>query len=1419
MSAKYKSPSFLLPNELNTSANTANDTGVNSLYSMEFDGSNYIDCGLGVAGITGAYNADLSISAWFKKSSCGVHAIFGNDSPTGGYGQGHLSLYDSSNTITFSCGTNARLKIRYQYNNDSCPSFDSNWHHVVGIMTYSSGSFSLQMYFDGNSVGTTTGSAGTNQVNFSYNSYIGSLGQNVNNSRYFDGQIDEVAIFNRALNTTEIAALYDSTGSNIRPSNLIASNLNPIAYYPLGEQAQNTGYLSATGNEWQFPNGVLQDYVIDFDSTSPGDAITSNTSGITGNTARTVSFWYNIGISSSAMIPFSLGGINDTNSNSQFAYCINRQDSLTTAAIFGRGGNDISPITVPATNDSKWHNVIITYTGSTLALYIDGSNITLPSQPSSYATTDGFKIGGWSEADNRLFDGQLSNVAIWNTAITDSAQIAKIYNNGSPQTSYTVTPQNWWKLNADSVYTPSAPNYTTALDFDNPIGTNNGVIYAPTTLPSTSAWSVSFWSRREPSNQKKWFWSAGSSSNGAGIYNESGQLRFTGTAAGDISMGSTPFAVADLFHMVASYDGSTLKVYIDGSEFYSGSVTTNIGTGYITIGGWNRYGYPTGGAYYSYAQNEIMSNFAVWDSALTASQASTLFNFGTPENNISFSPRNYYKLDNTTTGLNDLGSGGANASISGTGITQVNTSVAVVPSWKIPSALTIKTPNYTTALDFISSSTTRVETTFNALTSVGANNDFTVSAWVKPDNATSPNKQRIFGSLGGNGSRFWLGIRGGAIRMAYGSVNGHAFSGSDLLLSESWSHVAVTYNNSTGLMTAYINGEQQGTSTHTGTTTPSNANAWIGNIANDSSVPFNGELSNIAVYNTELSSSNIATLYNSGTPQNTIFGSPVGWWKLDNLTTGIQDSSGNGNNGTNNGAAQVTSDVVTPQPVNGVSTTLPSTALQQSDLQFDSPYSNYSLYFNNTASDRISIPYVLPAGTTKFSVSIWGNVEGAGSSVNKCLIAQQPTGGLTSEGFSIFTEGTYPNTKVWFKIENNTSTQTTSNIVFGEWFHILATYDSGTAKIYFNGVLENTTTGVTSPLTTANTTQTILGSLNPSGITIPMLGHLDEAAIWETVALTDAQVLQIYNNGKPNNISSLSPTNWWRLGENAYFDNNAITVPNSITGAPNGTGSGTVTSMLSADAPGTYANGVGTDLDIVDRVGDAALSTANSQSYNMIPDDKVPYVPGYIGNQINNTYSMTFDGVDDYIDLGTYTQGTGLALNADMSISAWIKTSNLTTTQVVICNLNSSASAGGYCIEMNREANGQYGILYDDQTVGLQGSTILSSNTWYHIVMTRTGTSGNWSYNLYLNGNADGSATNVAQNFDNGSVAIGRFGAYNGGYFNGSIDEVAIFNTALSADQIKFDLYKPTSEGTNQTADIANNPNLPTPVAWYRMGD
>ena len=70
MSAKYKSPSFLLPNEINTNTNPLNTdsdpatgTGVNSLYSMNFDGTEYIDTGFVPAD---RLTLDFSISAWIN---------------------------------------------------------------------------------------------------------------------------------------------------------------------------------------------------------------------------------------------------------------------------------------------------------------------------------------------------------------------------------------------------------------------------------------------------------------------------------------------------------------------------------------------------------------------------------------------------------------------------------------------------------------------------------------------------------------------------------------------------------------------------------------------------------------------------------------------------------------------------------------------------------------------------------------------------------------------------------------------------------------------------------------------------------------------------------------------------------------------------------------------------------------------------------------------------------------------------------------------------------------------------------------------------------------------------------------------------------------------------------------------------------
>ena len=83
-------------------------------------------------------------------------------------------------------------------------------------------------------------------------------------SYYFDGQLDEVAIWNKALSATEVAALSTANA----PANLMALSAKPIAYYSLGEFAGNSGEkgnspISGQTNSWKFPNQAIKDYVFD----------------------------------------------------------------------------------------------------------------------------------------------------------------------------------------------------------------------------------------------------------------------------------------------------------------------------------------------------------------------------------------------------------------------------------------------------------------------------------------------------------------------------------------------------------------------------------------------------------------------------------------------------------------------------------------------------------------------------------------------------------------------------------------------------------------------------------------------------------------------------------------------------------------------------------------------------------------------------------------------------------------------------------------------------------------------------------------------------------------------------------------------------------------------------------------------------
>jgi len=168
--------------------------------------------------------------------------------------------------------------------------------------------------------------------------------------------------------------------------------------------------------------------------------------------------------------------------------------------------------------------------------------------------------------------------------------------------------------------------------------------------------------------------------------------------------------------------------------------------------------------------------------------------------------------------------------------------------------------------------------------------------------------------------------------------------------------------------------------------------------------------------------------------------------------------------------------------------------------------------------------------------------------------------------------------------------------------------------------------------------------------------------------------------------------------------------------------------------------------------------------------------------------AMLLDGTDDYIDLGNQTD---LVLNTGGTISTWIylnswNGTNYSTT--VICRSN-GASWNSLYYDIFKLAGVNYLILtISDGTNSLQGNGpktgVLSLNTWYNITATWDST----TKCMYVNGTQSqcvSSTVMPSTNTTATSVSVGKSGPSNTYYFNGNVDDIKIYNRALTATEIK----------------------------------
>ena len=207
-------------------------------------------------------------------------------------------------------------------------------------------------------------------------------------------------------------------------------------------------------------------------------------------------------------------------------------------------------------------------------------------------------------------------------------------------------------------------------------------------------------------------------------------------------------------------------------------------------------------------------------------------------------------------------------------------------------------------------------------------------------------------------------------------------------------------------------------------------------------------------------------------------------------------------------------------------------------------------------------------------------------------------------------------------------------------------------------------------------------------------------------------------------------------------------------------------------------------------------------------------------DRIANTKTMSFNGVDAYVNAGQ------IDVTGTKTISFWFKTNDVTKIQVFYHGQsvsNDNLILGFYNSQILASVSNASGTPQNIMNVNalpLSGSFL--NNTWYHIVLTKSfGDNGNNNGQitaLYVNNYENKNQTGNRFASNNQVNVIGRLDNYS--YFDGEIDEFAVFNTALSPEKIQ-QIYDATAvvNGVPQTANLFTGGLDSSLVYWNRMGD
>jgi len=373
------------------------------------------------------------------------------------------------------------------------------------------------------------------------------------------------------------------------------------------------------------------------------------------------------------------------------------------------------------------------------------------------------------------------------------------------------------------------------------------------------------------------------------------------------------------------------------------------------------------------------------------------------------------------------------------------------------------------------------------------------------------------------------------------------------------------------------------------------------------------------------------------------------------------------------------------------------------------------------------------------------------------------------------------------KNENNPVAKTTvAPVEIGYWQHVVVTFNSDTTTptFYYNGVVQTSTSNI-------NTLPDELGDdlyIGMNGGTYykdEFNGKIDDVRIYDR-ALSADEVEELYH-GQLLSLEVVGPD---EVAENFQAQYKAI-ADYELASDVDVTDSADWSVEPNSNC--NIAAGLLTT-EMVDLPMDITITAQYSEGENTQEARK----DVSIFTICPSGSALDFDGVGDYVDV---PDSPSLDISGDeITITAWINVNTIDGRHVIAAKTANGDNT--WLVEINPYTCGDgklYFYLNAGNTEGAlcsNGST--SADKWCHVAFAYDGN----DKAIYIDGQFDSSNADSGNIPTNGQpVRIGNWSGTPARYFNGLIDEVRVYDRALSAGEIQANMHtKPDTTEPNLVA-------------------